>query len=371
MLRLLAISRSRWLLLAPLGAALLATMLPVDARGGNAQEPATDAAIPVLVRSPAHVQRSNFVALSGDVEGSRTANIGFIVPGVVSRVEVREGDQVSQGQVLATLDKTEYDINVELASAQRERAEDEYKRAKTMFESKGIPENDYNKAGTAVRMARAQEAMARKKLADTRLTAPMSGLLARRSIEPGEQAGPGMPVFSIAQIDPVQIRVGVPETEVSRIRIGDRATVIVPALRSANFSGRVRLVGVAADAASRTYTAKIDVPNGNRLLKPGMIAEVRISGSESVDALTIPAEAVVRDASGVLRVYVYDPKSLRAYGKRVTVGAAYGQEVEVKQGLGPNDMVVIGGQHRVREGSKVSARIVAGSEAVAKERGRP
>ena len=366
MLRLFAFSRRRWGILLAVGVCGLAAALLLATRGGNAQEPARDAALPVLVRSPAHMTRSNYVALSGDVEGSRTASIGFVVPGVVSRVDVREGDQVRQGQVLATLDKTEYDINVELASAQRERAEDEYKRAKAMFDSKGIPENDFNKAGTGVRLARAQEAMARKKLQDTRLTAPMSGRLARRGIEPGEQAGPGMPVFTIAQVDPVQIRVGVPETEVSRIRIGDRTTVTIPALRGATFTGRVRLVGVAADAASRTYTAKIDVPNANRLLKPGMIAEVRISGSESVDALTIPAEAVVRDASGVLRVFVYDPKSVRVYARRVAIGAAYGQEVEVKQGIAAKDMVVVGGQHRVREGSKVSARVVAASEAVAK-----
>ena len=368
MLRPVAFTRSRWVLLIPVGGVGLAIMLLLATRGSNAQEPSADAAIPVLVRSPGHTLRSNYVALSGDVEGSRTASIGFIVPGVVSRVEVREGDQVREGQLLAVLDKTEYDINVELASAQRERAEDEYKRAKTMFESKGIPENDFNKAGTAVRLARAQEAMARKKLQDTRLTAPMSGLLARRGIEPGEQAGPGMPVFTIAQIDPVQIRVGVPETEVSRIRIGDQTTVTIPALRGATFMGRVRLVGVAADAASRTYTAKIDVANGNRLLKPGMIAEVRISGSESVDALTIPAEAVVRDASGVLRVFVYDPKAVRVYARRVAIGAAYGQEVEVQQGLAAGDMVVVGGQHRVREGSKVNARVVADADVVHKSR---
>jgi membrane fusion protein, multidrug efflux system len=269
--------------------------------------------------------------------------------------------------VLAVLDKTEYDTNVEMASAQRERAEDEFKRAKTMFESHGIPENDFNKAATAVRLARAAEAMARKKLQDTQLTAPMSGMLARRGIEPGEQAGPGMPVFTIAQVEPVQVRVGVPETEISRIAIGDRTTVTIPALKGASFPGRVRLVGIAADPASRTYTAKIEVPNASRRIKPGMIAEVRISGTESIDALTIPAEAVVRDPSGVLRVFVYEPKSGRAYGRRVTIGSAYGHEVEVRQGIGPNDMVVIGGQDRVREGSRVTAKVVADADAVGRD----
>lgn len=364
MLRPLAFPRSRWLLLLPVGVIGLAVMLLLAARGSNAQEAATEASIPVLVRSPAHVVRSNYVALSGDVEGSRTASIGFIVPGVVARVDPKEGDFVRAGQVLATLDKTEYEINVEMAAAQRERAEDEYKRAKVVFEAHGIPENDFNKAGTAVRLARAQDAMARKKLQDTRLTAPMSGMLARRGIEPGEQAGPGLPVFTIAQIEPVQVRVGVPESEVSRIAIGGKATVTIPSLKGASFVGRVRLVGIASDPASRTYTAKVELSNSGRRLRPGMIAEVRIDGSESIDALTIPAEAVVRDASGILRVFVYEAKSVRVYSRRVSIGAAYGQEVEVREGLAANDMVVIGGQHRVREGSRVAARVVAASEPV-------
>jgi membrane fusion protein (multidrug efflux system) len=354
----------RWLPLIAVSVLGLAAMLMLPSRGSNAQEPATDASIPVLVRSPAHLVRSNYVALSGDVEGSRTASIGFIVPGVVAHVDPKEGDFVREGQVLATLDKTEYDINVEMAAAQRERAEDEYKRAKVVFESHGIPENDFNKAGTAVRLARAQEAMARKKLQDTRLVAPMSGMLARRGIEPGEQVGPGMPVFTIAQIDPVQVRVGVPESEISRIAVGGRALVTIPSLKGASFVGRVRLVGIASDPASRTYTAKVELSNSGHMLRPGMIAEVRINGSESVDALTIPAEAVVRDASGILRVFVYDAKSVRVYSHRVSIGAAYGQEVEVREGVAAGDMVVIGGQHRVREGSRVSAKVVSAPEPV-------
>lgn len=365
-MRLPVLPRSPWALVAVSLAIGLATVPSLVMRTSGAQEPAAEASVPVLVRKPGRMVRSNYVALSGDVEGSRTANIGFIVPGVVASVGPKEGDFVRAGEVIATLDKTEYDINAEMAAAQRERAEDEYKRAKMVFESKGIPENDFNKAGTAVRLARAQEAMARKKLQDTRLLAPMSGMLARRGIEPGEQAGPGFPVFTIAQVDPVQVRVGVPESEVSRIAIGGKATVLIPSLNGASYVGRVRLVGIAADPASRTYTAKLEVSNAGRRLRPGMIAEVRIEGSESIDALTIPAEAVVRDAAGILRVYIYDAKTQRVYARRVTIGAAYGQEVEVRDGLAAGDMVVVGGQHRVREGSRVAARVVVAPASIAK-----
>ena len=351
--------RSRWLLLAAATAIGLVAAPSLLARRSSAQASAGEAPIPVLVRRPTHLVRSNYVTLSGEVEGSRTASIGFIVPGVVSSVIPREGDFIRAGEVVATLDKTEYDINVEMASAQRERAEDEFKRAKAVFEAHGIPENDFHKAGTAVRLARAQEAMAKKKLRDTRLVAPMSGMLARRGVEPGEQTGPGFPVFTIAQIEPVQVRVGVPESEVARIAVGGSAIVRIPSLKGQSFPGRVRLVGIAADPASRTYTARVEVQNGARALRPGMIAEVRLDGSGSVDALTIPAEAVVRGADGILHVYVFEARSQRVYARRVVVGAAYGNEVEVQKGIGANDMVVVGGQHRVREGSRVVNRVVA------------
>jgi RND family efflux transporter MFP subunit len=161
------------------------------------------------------------------------------------------------------------------------------------------------------------------------------------------------------------VRVGVPETEVGRIALGAKAAVTIPALKNASFTGRVRLVGVAADPASRTYTAKLEIPSGTRALRPGMIAEVRIDGSDAIDALTIPPEAVVPDPTGVLRVFVYEAKSGRVYARRVTMGPAHEQEVEVLQGISPTDMIVIGGQNRVREGSLVNARVVPAPASVA------
>ncbi|HEM45443.1 MAG TPA: efflux RND transporter periplasmic adaptor subunit, partial [Alphaproteobacteria bacterium] len=246
--------------------------------GDETLEGAEAQVVPVVVRAVAKVDRPDYLALSGDVVGWRTVNVGFLVPGVVDSVGPSEGDEIGSGDLLAALDRTEYRLNVEMAEAQRERAEDEHARAEAMFQENAIPENDYHKAVTALRMATAQAEVARKKLDDARLTAPMSGVVARRGIQPGEQAGPGLPVFTLVQVDRVQVQVGVPEAEIGRVAVGQRATLTVPALDDASFEGRVHVVGIAADPASRTYTTKIAVPNPRRLLRPGMIAEVRIEG---------------------------------------------------------------------------------------------
>lgn len=344
----------RWLGATLLG---LGALLSFACGPGETLEGAADEAVPVLVREVALLERPEYVALSGDVEARRTANVGFLVAGVASSVGLSEGDPVNAGQVLAELDPTDYRLNLEMATAQREQAEDEHARAQMVFDQQGISESDFRKAQTALRMARAQEGLAQKKLDDTRLTAPIRGVVAYRGIQVGEQAGPGQPAFTIVQVDPAQVRVGVPEVDIGRVSVGQRTVVTIPALDGATFEGRVRLVGIAADPASRTYTVKVQVPNPDRVLRPGMIAEVRIDTDDMIHAVTVPGEAIVRDPDGVTHVFVYFPEEERVHRRRVEVGTAYGIEVEIEEGLEAGEMVVIGGQNRIREGSAVVADV--------------
>ena len=339
---------------APIGVrmALLLALTTFGCGGPDSMEGAGASPVPVRLHEVARVDRPAWIGLSGDVEPLRTVNVGFMVPGLVTAVGPEEGDRVRQGDLLAELDPTDYELNLELAAAQRQRAEDEFGRAQVVFAEDGIPENDFQKAQTAVRMARAQEAMAAKKLADARITSPMNGVVARRNIQPGEQAGPGFPVFTIVSIDLVQVRIGVPEAEIGPIAVGQRADITIPALDAA-FEGRVRLVGIAADPTSRTYTVKVQVPNADGRLRPGMIAEVRVETDARVEALTVPGEAIVRGADGITRVFVYFPEEERVHARRVEVGSAYGTQIEIREGLAGDEQVVVGGQHRLREGSLV------------------
>jgi RND family efflux transporter MFP subunit len=323
--------------------------------------------LPVLVRPVSGVNRSDLVVVSGDVEASRSGNIGFQVPGRVVKVWPEEGDFVAAGAPLAQLDTTEYQLQLVMANAATRQAEDQFKRLQQMYDKQGIPPADFVKIETGLAQARAQAALVQHNLGNTRLVAPIGGAVARRGIEVGEMAAPGMPLFTIIATDPVQVRAGVPEAEVGRIRVGQKAEIRVPAMPNQKFYGVVKLIGVAADPMSRTYTVKITVPNARRLLRPGMIAEARIQQDSQVNAITIPASAIVRDADGATQVFSYNPTDKRVYARRITVGTVYGKEVEVTSGLTSKEMIVVGGQHRVREGSKVEAT-TAKTASVAVER---
>jgi RND family efflux transporter MFP subunit len=168
-------------------------------------------------------------------------------------------------------------------------------------------------------------------------------------------ASPGHPVFEIIRIDPVEVNVGVPETDVRLVTVGQKASISVPALPGASFEGTVRLINVSADPGTRTYMTRITVPNPDHRLRIGMVAEATILGDATVPMLTVPGNAVVRDPQGVTQIYVYYPDQSRVYAKRVNIGATIGRDIEIKSGLSGDELVVLGGQAMLRDGMTVSA----------------
>jgi RND family efflux transporter MFP subunit len=312
---------------------------------------------------------------------------------------------VSKGQLLAEIEPTDYRNAFNAATAQKaaaqavsekadaglrkqeleqaridfERAEDEYKRMKFLVERKSLPPNDFQKFEAAYKAARerydqaqegtrkedratataqahaadAQASEERKRLDDTRLLAPISGNIGMRRVDPGQTVAAGTPVFSIVELNPVKVRVGVPEAEIGKVHQGAAAEVSAPSLDGRRFAGKVAIIGVAAEPASRTYTVKILVPNPGPVLLAGMVAEARIFGPAKLRSLTIPGEAIVPDPQGAPTVFVYFPDRKRVYGRRVEVGAPVGNEVEIRSGLSGGEQVVVAGQQKVREGSLV------------------
>jgi membrane fusion protein, multidrug efflux system len=336
---------------------------------GRDAQPAAPAerAVPVQLRTPLALERQQQLVLGGEVEARRSVAVGFRVGGLVARVAVEEGQAVREGDLLAALDPEDYRLQLELAQAAAARVNDQFERAREIHSQGRLTPADYTAAETGAREARAHEQMARRALENTRLLAPFTGIVAHRGVQPGEQAGPGVPVFTIVDLDPVRVRVGVPEREIGRVRAGLPARVAIPSLRGWTGQGVIDRIGVVPDPVSRTYPVRIAVPNPAGALRPGMIADVRIDEDARVTALTLPGEAIVRDASGVTIAYVYFPAEGRVFSRRVEVGSVQGREVEILGGIGPDELVVVGGQHRVRDGARVEATVLTAVEAGAVE----
>jgi membrane fusion protein (multidrug efflux system) len=332
-------------------------------------EQSRNAAIPVRIGGIRHVQDHELISVSGTVASpDAPAGVSFLVSGKVVQVGPREGEYVQKGQLMAAIDPTDYTLAVQAASAQvgqariaLERTRDEYGRMKFLFESRSLPANDFEKFKAACMTAKQQldqavanEKLSQKRLTDASLYAPVSGFISKRAIEPGETAGPGRPVFEIVKLDPVEISVGVPETDIHLVRIGQTAALKIPALPGEEFQGTVRVINVSADPGTRTYMTRITVPNPGHILRVGMVAVAQIQGDRILDIMTLPAEAIVRDPQGATVVFVYYPDRKCVYARRVGVGTAYGREISIKSGLSGDESIVLAGQEKLRDGISVS-----------------
>ncbi|HEX8906998.1 MAG TPA: efflux RND transporter periplasmic adaptor subunit, partial [Longimicrobiaceae bacterium] len=175
-----------------------AAWVVVAACGPEARAAQSDAeaAVPVRVQPAAVVERPAESRASGVVQARTTVDLAFQVPGKVVRVGPDEGDEVRAGEVLAQLDPTEYSLGVQQAAAAAERASAERARYEPLLGAGSVAPNDYERMVSAARQSAAAAGLARKRLADTRLEAPISGVVARRAVEPGATVAPGAPVFT-------------------------------------------------------------------------------------------------------------------------------------------------------------------------------
>jgi RND family efflux transporter MFP subunit len=306
----------------------------------------------VSVQPIRQINQLQQLTYSGTIEAENTAQVGFSVAGVINNVAVQEGQFVQQGQLLATIDETEYSNALAIANAALEQAEDLYNRLNELYQKGSLPAKDYIDVKTKLAQAKANKSINAKHIADSRLYAPMSGIITGKLIERGSTAAPGVPAFTIVKTDKVYAKIAVPESEVGNLKKNMPATVYIPTLKD-SVTGQITIINPQADAASKTFSIKILLNNSRQQLLPGMLANILINPGITENAITIPATAVVRDADDITYVYVVNAQN-KAIRKRIIAGHITGkEEIIVTNGLQEGDKVVIAGQTRLKDGELV------------------
>lgn len=342
-----------WIVAIALAACLLAGC------GGKGKEEEKDTLVKlpekttVKVQSVSHVSMLEVVSVSGTLEADKTAPLSFQVSGMIQHINVDEGDFVKQGELLATLDPRDYEDNLAIAEAALEQARDSYNRSTPLFREKVIAEQSYVEVKTSLAQAVARRDTARKALADTRLITPIAGIVGVKNIEVGQMVSSQVLAFSVVKTDIVYARVAVPESEIGQISIGLKAEVSVSAMNDRKFMGRVSMVGAVADEHSRTYPVKIELPNPDYVLRPGMIVQADIKTKTPMDVLTVPGCAIVQDADNVSYVFLADQSNGLALRRRIDYGRTFHDGIEIIHGLAPGDSVIVSGQHKLVDGSPI------------------
>ena len=200
---------------------------------------------------------------------------------------------------------------------------------------------------------------ARERLNDASVTAPISGVISSRNIEPKAMLLTNVAPFTIVSIDTVTVYVNVTETMVNRIVAGQRVNVYVNAASETPFSGKVAVVSPAANEMTAAFSIEISIDNKDGVLRPGMFAEAYFVREESLNTIVIPRSAVLLD-EGVTVVYLAEND--RAVKREVTLGIDTGTEIEITGGLNTGESLIVKGQTFVRDGTIIHI-VESGGEA--------
>jgi RND family efflux transporter MFP subunit len=215
-------------------------------------------------------------------------------------------------------------------------------------------------ADTQIEQQRAGVRMAQMHVDDTRIVAPFAGYISQKALEVGAAvsnqaaatSNASVAIVTLQDISLVKIQMEIPEREVPRVRPGAAVRLTADAYPDRRFAGTIQRVVHALDPRTRTMGVEVELPNPERLLKPGMYARVQLVVDVERAALLVPLEALVGGESRPAVLLVRDGKVVTA---PVVLGASEGSLVQIRKGLGPQDQVIVQGKELVREGQTVRA----------------
>jgi membrane fusion protein, multidrug efflux system len=299
--------------------------------------------MPVEFATAKRTRLSERVLIVGNLIGAATVQAVPKINGRLQSVDVQLGDQVRRGGLIAKVEDREIQEQVRQAEAayrvgeatirQREAdlklAETNLQRNKSLLDRQLLPKQSYDDTDARYQAAVAQLDLAKAQfeqskarldelkinLANTTITSPVDGFVAKRFLDPGATVSPNVPVASLVDIRTVRMVANLVEKDMKRVAVGTHADIDVDAFPGETFNGRVGRVAPVFDPSTRTAEMEIEVPNPGFRLKPGMYARVQLTVASKADAVSVPSNAIVR-LDGKPGVFTVQGRSGTGNGQR-------------------------------------------------------
>lgn len=359
-----------------------ASVALLGAISGCSKEQPAHAAVPETISgiTVAVVQEKNipdWLEAVGTVEAAQTSQVASQMMATIVQINVREGDRVRAGEILAVIDDAQPRAAVEQATAALNAAKNEtiaansqfalaqatLTRYQQLYNEKSVSPQEFDQISAQYQsaearrdMAKASEAQAsealtqaRTSLSYTRIRAPFDGVITEKKADAGTLAAPGMPIFTIEDTRRYRLQATVDESDIALVHLGQRVPVALDALGKAKLSGRVTQIMPAADAASRSFVVKIELPLDPRV-RSGLFGRAHFTRGQRT-ALLIPQTAAV-DRGQLRGVYVVDSNSI-AELRYVTFGNAVEHNIEVLSGLQAGEKLIADPGSREFSGKKI------------------
>jgi membrane fusion protein (multidrug efflux system) len=335
-----------------------------EAQAKEAKDKASEA-VPVEVAQASRRAIAASYTGTAPLEARAESQVVAKTSGVALAVMVEEGQHVQAGQVLVRLDSARAELQAAQTNATMRKLEANYARSKQLAEQRLLSANDNDQLRYDLENARAANRMANLELSYAKVEAPISGIVASRSIKTGNFVQINSPIIRIVDTSRLEATLNVPERELATLKAGLPVQMQVDAMPGKVFTGTVDRVAPVVDSGSGTFRV-ICAFEGGGALQPGMFGRLRIDYDNRADALVVPRAALLDDEG--------DPAVFVVRGKKVArvpvkLGYLDGAWAEVRDGLKLGDQVVVAGKTALREGTEVQLIDSAQPKAVASAAG--
>ena len=287
---------------------------------------------------------SHFVEIQGSVQANDLIAATSEVAGRIIQLNVKEGQFVKKGQLVAKLDLEQLNKQIAEVEKSSELANTVYERQKRLWDQNIGSEIQYLEAKNGKeRLEKSLETL-RFQLEKANVYSPASGIVEKVITQSGEITIPGVPIFQILNTSQLKVVASVPETYLTSVNMGEQITVKFPALNSEQ-TAKVNLIGRQIDPANRTFAVEAAISNVSGVFKPNLLAIVLIKDYAAENEVVVPIQTVQQEVSGKDYVYIKDSNQDGDFAKKVYVnmGRSYKGKVVIENGLEGGEELILEG----------------------------
>ena len=289
---------------------------------------------------------------TGSLVARETVQLQSERAGVVREIRFEEGKPARTGDILVVIDDTELRAQLDRAQATLKLGEVTHARQRTLLESRGISQAEFEQSQANLDIGKAEVALIESQLAKTRIRAPFDGVAGLRRVSVGTYLTPGTVICSFQDIDSLKIDFSLPERYLGYLALGQRVTFRI-AGRAEKFEATIAAIEPSVDVETRSLLIRATVPNEEQRLLAGSFAEVEVTLGEIKDAILIPPIALI---PGLKQQTVFVYRDGKAEERKVQPGLRTADAVQIVEGLAPGDQLITSGVLQLRPGMKVQVK---------------
>ncbi len=308
-------------------------------------------------RTNVRVQEVNLESLSikstyvGNLLPNQRVIMRSEIDGVIENIYFDEGDEIVNNKKLIDISTKELSLKLKIAFADSKLAETNLKRDEKLAKDNLIPNAQLDQTRTFAERALLNRELAKISLNKSIINSPLSGTVKTRFVKVGEFVRKGDRLVEILNVDRILVKVNIPEQEILQFNIGQKVDIELYILEKKIFEGKVKKIGLEADASNRTFPVEIEVNNRERELRPGMLARVTFTKRVDQDQVVIPRHTILERDSGRI-VYVVDKG--KAFQREVSTGISQREKVQILTGLGRGEQLVVEGHTKLTDGEEIN-----------------